>query len=430
MDISSSKGVWWAGRVLAVTFACVALIAGAAFAQTTTVILATQAPPGSPTFVQQRILLDRFEAENPDIKVDLQYIEGYGAQVLVRIAGGSPPDVFWVGNNAPSLASQGFLYDLTGFIERDQVDLGEYIPSLVEAYTYNGRVYGLPNDSAPHIFYYNRGLLELAGIDPGTLDLTWSSLVDVGKKLTIQRADGEVEQWGFSPLYGTDWVMSWVWQNEGSLLNTAMTEPAVNTPEFAEAVEYLYNLKYEYQIAPPIAIANSVAPHERFAQQNVAILQQGAWLASTALRDVDFDWGMLLPPKGKTRATGISYGGFSMPYNTEHPEEAWRLLKFITGEEGQKFLIRQGYAALAAHRTAIQDQENLVLAFGNPKNPNLELDVIVESALISRTLPNLPVMGEIGAALADELSRVWNQETPVQSALFSLDQRIRAILNR
>lgn len=418
---SASQGA----RAIVTALVSVVFLTCVSFAQPTTVIVAAIEEPGSNSFVQRRAWFDHFEASNPDIKVELQYVDN----VIVRILGGSPPDLFWVGNNAASLAAAGYLYDLTEFIERDNFDLDAFIPALVEAYSYNGRVYGLPNDSAPHIFYYNRGLLEEAGVNPDMLDLTWTSLIEVGKKLTKQGPDGEVVQWGFGPLFWNDMVMSWVWQNQGDLLNEEMTEPTVTTPEFREAIEYLYNLVYEHQIAPPYAVAYNPPPWERFLSEDVALLQQGAWLASTHLRDVDFEWGMLLPPVGKVRATGISYGGYAIPYNAEHPEEAWRVLKYMTSEEGQKFLIRQGFAALSSNRYVIQDPESVVLAFGNPKNPDLELNVIVEAALISRTLPSIPVMDSIGAVLGEELGRVWAQEVPVPSGLINLDQRIRAILS-
>ena len=74
-------------------------------------------------------LVRRFEAENPDIQVDVQFTSDLAQKLLVAIMGGVAPDVVlldrWM---TSSLAAQGRLVNLDGLIARDQVYAEDYFP--------------------------------------------------------------------------------------------------------------------------------------------------------------------------------------------------------------------------------------------------------------------------------------------------------------
>ncbi|HLS90671.1 MAG TPA: ABC transporter substrate-binding protein, partial [Limnochordia bacterium] len=79
-------------------------------------------------------VIEAFEAENPDIRVVVNFVAGPRESfeaVLVRTAGGAPPDLAMVqhGERALAMTSDIFL-DLAPYIQRD-LQIEEYLPEIV-----------------------------------------------------------------------------------------------------------------------------------------------------------------------------------------------------------------------------------------------------------------------------------------------------------
>ncbi|MBC8161156.1 MAG: extracellular solute-binding protein [Roseiflexaceae bacterium] len=84
-------------------------------------------------------------------------------QLLVSAAGGNPPDVaqihsLWI---AP-LAEADLLQPLEGLL--DQATLDDYYPALLEGKRYNDQLLAVSWAPSPIIIYYNKTLLEQAGV--------------------------------------------------------------------------------------------------------------------------------------------------------------------------------------------------------------------------------------------------------------------------
>jgi len=100
-----------------------------------------------------------FEEEHPDVKVDIQVVPwgNYWDKLQTAVAGGEAYDVFWMnGPNFPVYASNGVLMDLQDQVAADSVDMSVYPQSLVDLYTFEGDVYGLPKDFDTIALYYSR----------------------------------------------------------------------------------------------------------------------------------------------------------------------------------------------------------------------------------------------------------------------------------
>ncbi|MFH0802466.1 MAG: extracellular solute-binding protein, partial [bacterium] len=103
--------------------------------------------PGEVGTVQK--VLGAYCKENPNVAIKVIHAVDYNRKLNTMIAGGTPPDVFYV--NASDLqyyASKGALLEIQSLIERDavEVNLRDFFPVLVEAFRWQGRLYGLPKD--------------------------------------------------------------------------------------------------------------------------------------------------------------------------------------------------------------------------------------------------------------------------------------------
>jgi xylobiose transport system substrate-binding protein len=130
---------------------------------------------------------DRFN-ETSDIKVviDTGSTAGaeYTASVRNSIGSASAPDIFmsWGAANIQPLVDANALLPLDDFIEEDPKLESSFLPSVFQEEVIDGKAYGIPmRGVAPTFLYYNKSVLEAAGLEPAT---TWDDLLDQVGPLT------------------------------------------------------------------------------------------------------------------------------------------------------------------------------------------------------------------------------------------------------
>ena len=141
--------------------------------------------------------VDAFVAAHPEIKVNLVLDDGSSGasgtfQTKISLADqageGWPDVVFSTQNNDAAWAArenngqQAFAQVLNeGFL--DQAFLDGFTPGALDPVTVDGKVYGLRNDLAPVLFWYNQTLLKEFGYDAPT---TWEAYQELGDKLAAE----------------------------------------------------------------------------------------------------------------------------------------------------------------------------------------------------------------------------------------------------
>ncbi len=99
-------------------------------------------------------LIATFEADNPGIKVKLEPIPDYQIyhqKMLLLYAANVPPDVAMMDMpHYQALASKDAILPLNPFMDATPgFDIKEYYKPIVDAHSYNGKLYVLPRDIAP-----------------------------------------------------------------------------------------------------------------------------------------------------------------------------------------------------------------------------------------------------------------------------------------
>ncbi len=141
--------------------------------------------------------VEAFQADHPEIKVNLVVDDGSSGasgtfQTKIGLADqageGWPDVVFSTQNNDAAWASkeingvQPFAQVLNeGFL--DQTFLDGFTPGALDPVTSDGKVYGLRNDLAPVLFWYNKTLLEQFGYEAPK---TWEAYQALGDKLAAE----------------------------------------------------------------------------------------------------------------------------------------------------------------------------------------------------------------------------------------------------
>jgi len=280
-------------------------------------------------------VIEAFEAENPGITVEYENIgssSDYYTKLQTTIAGGSAPDVFYPATHiAYALASKGAMLTLNDLIERDGIDMSQYEPAILDLYTIDGEVHCLPIDSANLVVYYNKDMFDAAGVAYPEAGWTWDDFLETAQALTIdENDDGRVDQFGVDTFVNY-WPMM-VWSNTGHGLFDDIRNPTEyigNDQGTIDSIQWIADLINVHGVMPSADDRADIS--DMFAAGKSAMNVIGHWrvpryLASEGL---NFDFAPLpIGDSGEAvnRADGSCFG---ISASTEHPEEAWELVKYL-----------------------------------------------------------------------------------------------------
>jgi raffinose/stachyose/melibiose transport system substrate-binding protein len=130
-----------------------------------------------------RSAADEFEKSHPGVKVQFDYLENeaFKAKLPTLLQTKDKPSVFhsWGGGVMKEQVQAGVCQDITSAIAGEFKD--SFYPAGVQNFVVDGKSYGLPNDVAPIVFWYNKELCQKAGVDPTKIK-QWDDLLDAVKK--------------------------------------------------------------------------------------------------------------------------------------------------------------------------------------------------------------------------------------------------------
>ena len=111
-------------------------------------------------------IINRFEAENPDLNVDTNVVAWPGyAQLTAQIAAGDPPDLVTMHQSViPDYQRKGLLEPMDGILRQAGVRPQDFTAAAQRGVIKEGVVYGLPIDSVGGLYHVNTKLFAQAGL--------------------------------------------------------------------------------------------------------------------------------------------------------------------------------------------------------------------------------------------------------------------------
>lgn len=297
--------------------------------------------------------IDKF-TEDTGVKVQMTVTDAdqYATKLQAAVSGNKVPDVFYIEQaNLQSYVASGVLLDITDQVEEAGVDLDNIWEYGVDSYRFDGtlqgtpegRLYGLPKDVGPFAFGYNKTMLEAAGIplpDPD-VPLSLDEFRDIAKQLTTDTdGDGAVDQWGTG--LNVQWnLQSMVWSNGGDWTNEDRTEVTVDTPEFAEALQYFADLTTVDGVTPNASEAATLDTYQRWMAGEIGFFPVGPWDVSV-YNDLDFEYDLIPWPAGSTgeSATWVGSLGIGVSATSGNPDAAVQLATYLSADpDAQQTLV-------------------------------------------------------------------------------------------
>jgi multiple sugar transport system substrate-binding protein len=262
--------------------------------------------------------------------VDVKILPDYDTALTTALAGGSPPDVFYVNDNKlPDLAKNGVLEPVG-----DKVDNpGDFYDSLKQSFTYKGVYYCPPKDFSTLQLVYNTADFTAANLKPPT---TWDELVTDAKTLTKPGRPGLVMNSEFYR-WGALMAEAGAWPTDDSVSRMTM-----DTPEMKQALQFIADGHKQGYFATPAGVGAGWGG-EAIGKGKAAMTIEGNWIVGAMQTDfpsVKYAVAELpTGPKGKgTMSFSVCYG---VAKASKNKAAATDLVKYLTSPAQQLTFTKQ-----------------------------------------------------------------------------------------
>jgi len=319
-------------------------------------------------------IAENYNKTHPGVKVVVEYLENeaYKAKLPTLLQSEDKPHIIysWGGGVMRAQVEAGYIEDLSAA----RPDLEKLIfPAALNAYAIDGVQYGIPYDFSQVALFYNKPLMEKAGVDPKSLE-TWDGFLAGVKK---------IKEAGITPIImggGEKWPMHFYWSylvmrlGGSDVLQKAEAgeDGGFNNPVFIEAGKRLKELSDLEPFQEGWLSTLFPASAGMFGDGKGAIDLMGNWLLGTQkensasgeglpLDQIDFVSFPTLPDgKGKASDTLGGIGGFLITKGS--PPEALDFMKFFVTPEEQKKAASEGFYAPAVIGTDAFIENPLIAA--------------------------------------------------------------------
>lgn len=303
----------------------------------------------------QRFMVDKFMEKYPNITVNIVELEqDTWNDGLTNLANaGNLPDAYWYLGNVDVPIVNGWLGDMTEYWEADP-ETANVLDTMQDTGYFDGeRKMAAASNYYPYTVFLDENLFDSLNVEMPSADWKYSEMIDLMKKMTVP----EQGIYGYNdftlietmaPIVQQDAIGEFGWDGESFDM----------TSEWADAIEQQAKFVRTGVHAPFFDTDEAEAAFgDRLlwaAETGKIAMQLDAWwtknlFATDEFVDKGISWVPYPVPQGDNASTNrkpafIDFGSISSA--TEHPREAYELLKFMGwGNEG--FTARmEGYATL------------------------------------------------------------------------------------
>lgn len=350
-----------------------------------------------------RAMVRAYENDHPETTVNLVEIaekDDHLAKLSTSFAGGDPPDVFLVNFREYSqFVALGAVEPFEAFLEQNEMDLADYFPAPVEAFTFGGELQCMPQNVSSLVVYYNVDLFEQAGIDPPSEGWTWDDLRAAGERLTDDRVRGI----GIEPSIIR--IAPFVWSAGGDIVDDLETPTTftLDTPEAREALTFIADLVRD-GLVPSEEEVGAQDLETRFVTQKLAMLLSSRRDTPSfrEVSDLNFDVGPL--PVADEPVGILHSDGYCIAAGSDQAEEAARFIAYATGQQGQTLTALGGRTVPSLMSVAESG------AFLDPSQEPEHSQVFLDAVPNLRRTPVIPTWPEIEDLAEEFLTRFFYDE--------------------
>lgn len=335
-------------------------------------------------------ILQNFEKENPDIKIDFLHIpQNYFQKIHLLFASNLSPDVIFINNlNIPVYAD--YLEDLTEYVKKE-----DFYEKTLDAMTYNNKLLAVPRDVSTMVIYYNKTLFDKYKIKYPTQNWTFDDLLNICLKFKSK------DIFGISFDENNLFYMPYLMSSGGGILSDDLKTVIIDTPQSKEGLKFYADLRNKYNVAPKKSQSASATMAQMFLQQKLAMHLSGRWMVPKYRSTAKFDWDIINFPSGKAGSiVSLDASGWSLSKTSKNKAEAIKLIQYLSSGENIAKMTSSGLITPAR----IDVSTSSAFLDGKPKSSK----IFLESIKTAKPTPVSKNYSELTDNLNDKLEPIFN----------------------
>lgn len=374
-------------------------------------------------------LIEAFEAENPDIKIELLDLGStdYMTVLGTQLSGGDDSiDVVLV-KDTPGYAALINRNQLEPLNElATEVDLDQY-SGTVEQISVDDTFYALPFRSDFYVMYYNKDLFDAAGMDYPVNDMSYEDY-----NAMIREVSEKASEALGTKVYGGHYH---VWRSQVQMYGLLDGQNTLVSTDYSFLQPFYETVlsQQEDQIIQDYATLKTSSLHysAAFYQNNIATMLQGSWFIptlATAIANGDseeFDWGMVTMPLPDGAEIGSASGTVTtmgISANSQNKEAAWKFVEFATSEKGSQIIAETGTMP------AIQSEDVIDIIASTPGFP--EDEASKKALAVVNTFLEMPLdehSAEVETILNDAHDNIMTMNADIAEELQYASEQVAAL---
>ena len=366
----------------------------------------------------------QFERQNPGVYIELRALDWKDGPSFLKAAAktGANPDIAPIGSDY-FFISGGYLEELDSCISLEE--RADFIGSVLETATYNGKLYGIPWMMTGYTMLLNTDRFNERNVSlPENGEWTYEQFVEALKQLTYDTdGKGGTDVYGFNSFIEPGYYNTFgiIMSDGAQIIDETAEKYIFNTPEALSGLTKLYDLKYKYKVAHPgFGAMNENQAWSTFLDGKSAVYIGGSWTVPL-LRNSQSNGGMSFTvakfPTGKSdvplsiSSTTCSYAVF------RHKDEGKSkvcadFIKYISSAETQGELANFGYFPVRKSGKYLYENDK-------------EMYTIQQSLYFAEHLPKVSNWSEIDLILQTKIKETIQGNISPEQALKDADRLIQ-----
>lgn len=363
-----------------------------------------------------------FEAANPGIDVQVEIVpwDVLLQKLTTDIAAGTNADLSIIGTRwLIDFVEQGVAEPLDQYITPEFKD--RFIDTFLSPSIMEGKTYGLPIAASARAMYYNKDILEKAGVaNPPS---TWAELQDAARKI---KASGQADVYGFG-MQGkeieTDVYFYYAMWSHGAEIIDQDGTSGLDNPGAIEAAKLYKSMIDEGLTQPGVTSNNREDVQNLFKQGKIGMMITAPFLSNQIKEEApDLKYGVAAIPAGPTGARG-TYGvtdSIIMFQNSQNKDEAWKLLDYLfTTEQRAKFTQGEGFLPVNKEEAKMDYYVN-----------NADLAAFTGLLPDARFAPVIPGWEEVAQITSDAMQKIYLGDGEPEATLKEAAAKADGILKK
>ncbi len=308
----------------------------------------------------EKNIVDAFNKQSNTTCVKMVAVPGSEtdiAKLTTAVRGGTGPDVYELDRfTVAERAAAGVLTDLTQYGAADLAS--NYLDFAWKEALFKGKPYALPDDTDARVLYYNKDMLQAAGVDASQLDIAKGApTVDLIRSLASKlnkKVNGKYTVVGFDPRLNQGWHYTWGFAYGGSFFDASSCKVTPDDPKIVQAFKTMFwDWAGQLGVNDLQTFESTYAPdtpplpteQDAFLTGHLGFVVSGDWVLGWLSKYApNLHYGITyipVPKQGDTPATWAGGWSVVIPKGAKNAKGGWEFMKYFAGEQGQRVYTKE-----------------------------------------------------------------------------------------